>query len=190
MNVAWGVVVTFLALLAWAGQAISWLAPSAAVRWKLMEAEEDVEPDLLGGRARRSGVGHVDAVDDGLGRRDADPRCSAWPYSVWSAVGSICTSVAVDLYRLAMLRRDLRIGAPDNVRLGFVLSAAWAAMAHLHDRRRDPSRSRADEWRQLRSTSVSRLGSCGKEARAMSSEANAPDGTQSAPQSAPSATST
>jgi len=31
--------------------------------------------------------------------------------------------------RAAMLRQDLRIGAPENVRLGFAFSAIWAVMA-------------------------------------------------------------
>ena len=44
MMVMWRVVVAFLSLLAWGGQALSWLSPSTAVRWNVMEAEEDVEP--------------------------------------------------------------------------------------------------------------------------------------------------
>ena len=46
MNIVWGITVVALALLAWAGQTIALLAPTAAVRWKLMEAEADVEPTL------------------------------------------------------------------------------------------------------------------------------------------------
>ena len=130
MNVAWGVVVTLLALLAWVGQAISWVAPSAAVRWKLMEAEDDVEPafwaDVRGEAAWDTVTLWTMVVAGVLLILDA----SAWPY--FGLVGG-----GIYLYfggrgisaRLAMLRRDLRIGAPENVRLGFVFSAAWAAMA-------------------------------------------------------------
>ena len=44
MNILWGLVVTLLSLLAWGGQALSWLSPRTAVRWNVMEAEDDVEP--------------------------------------------------------------------------------------------------------------------------------------------------
>ncbi|MCP4966190.1 MAG: hypothetical protein GY926_13265 [bacterium] len=44
MNVIWGIVVVVLSLLAWGGQTLAWFAPSTAVRWQLMEAEDDVEP--------------------------------------------------------------------------------------------------------------------------------------------------
>jgi hypothetical protein len=44
MNVIWGIVVVASSLLAWAGQTLAWFSPSTAVRWQLMEAEDDVEP--------------------------------------------------------------------------------------------------------------------------------------------------
>ncbi len=44
MDVIWGIVVVVLAALAWGGQTLSWLAPSAAARWGLREADSDVDP--------------------------------------------------------------------------------------------------------------------------------------------------
>jgi hypothetical protein len=44
MTIAWGIVVLLLALLAWGGQVISWLAPDTAVRLSVMESEDSVEP--------------------------------------------------------------------------------------------------------------------------------------------------
>lgn len=44
MNVAWGIVLVVLGLLAWAGQVYSWMAPTAAARLGLTEAEESVYP--------------------------------------------------------------------------------------------------------------------------------------------------
>ena len=44
MGIAWGLVLVALSLIGWGGQVISRLAPTAAVRLGLVEAEEDVEP--------------------------------------------------------------------------------------------------------------------------------------------------
>ena len=46
MTILWGVVVVALGLLAWVGQAISWLAPDTAVRLGLTEPEDSVEPSF------------------------------------------------------------------------------------------------------------------------------------------------
>ncbi|NND03619.1 MAG: hypothetical protein HKN91_12610 [Acidimicrobiia bacterium] len=130
MNVLWGVVVTVLSLLAWGGQVVSWLSPETAVRWKVMEAEDDVEPAFwadVRGEATWDGftlwtmvvAGVLLSLDSG-----------AWPY--FGLVGG-----GIYLYfggrgimsRTAMRRQGLRIGTPENVRLGFVFSAIWAVMA-------------------------------------------------------------
>jgi hypothetical protein len=44
MGVIWGIVVIVLSLLAWGGQAISWLSPATAERLSLTESEDTVEP--------------------------------------------------------------------------------------------------------------------------------------------------
>lgn len=44
MTVAWGIIVTLLALLAWGGQALSWLVPATAVRLGLTESSDSVDP--------------------------------------------------------------------------------------------------------------------------------------------------
>ena len=66
MNVFWGITVVALSLLAWAGQAVSLLAPGAAVRWKLMEAEDGVEG------LERATEQHIDLVvtDQNMPRMD------------------------------------------------------------------------------------------------------------------------
>ncbi len=43
MSTAWGITVVALGLLAWGGQAMSWLAPETAVRLGVMESEETVD---------------------------------------------------------------------------------------------------------------------------------------------------
>ncbi len=46
MTTLWGIVVVALAVLAWMGQLISWLAPDTAVRLSVMESEDSVEPSF------------------------------------------------------------------------------------------------------------------------------------------------
>lgn len=130
MGVLWGVIVTLLSLLGWGGQAVSWLSPSTAVRWKLMEAEGDVEPTFW-----------VDARAEA--RWDALTLWSmtvagimlivgagAWVYFGLVGGGMYLYFGGRGIFaRLAMSRRGLRIGASANVSLGYVFSAIWAAMA-------------------------------------------------------------
>ena len=130
MTVLWGVIVTLLSLLAWGGQLVSWMSPKTAVRWKVMEAESDVEPAFW------TDV-HGEAMWDTLtlwtmvvGGVLLTVGSSAWPY--FGLVGG-----GMYLYfggrgvasRAAMLRHGLRIGAAENVRLGFAFSTIWAVMA-------------------------------------------------------------
>jgi hypothetical protein len=119
-----------LGLLAWLGQLVSWLAPSSAVRLSLMEAEADVEPvywvDIRG-----------EAAWDSL---------TLWTLPLagsllvlgepWWAVFGLIGGGAFLYFagrgivtRRAMQRRELRIGAPQNIRLGYALLATWGAVA-------------------------------------------------------------
>jgi hypothetical protein len=130
MNVLWGVIVTLLALLAWGGQVVAWLSPETAVRWKVMEAEDDVEPafwaDARGEAAWDTFTLWTMVVAGVLLSVDSE----AWPY--FGLVGG-----GMYLYfggrgitsRAAIRGLGLRIGAPENVRLGFAFSAIWAVMA-------------------------------------------------------------
>jgi hypothetical protein len=43
MSTAWGIIVASLALLAWGGQTISWVAPDTAARLGLTESEDSVD---------------------------------------------------------------------------------------------------------------------------------------------------
>ena len=130
MNVLWGVVVTVLSLLAWGGQALSWFAPATAVRWRLMEAEDDVEPtfwaDVRGEALWDTLTLWTMLVAGTLLIADQ----SGWPY--FGLVGGgmfLYFGGRGILTRAAMVRRGLRIGAPQNVRLGYLFSAIWAGMA-------------------------------------------------------------
>ncbi len=128
--VMWGVVVAFLSLLAWGGQALSWLSPSTAVRWNVMEAEEDVEPtfwaDVRAEAAWDTLTLWIMVVAGVLIIVDA----GAWPYFGLVGGGMYLYFGGRGIFaRVAMTRRGLLIGAPQNVRLGLVFSAVWAVMA-------------------------------------------------------------
>ena len=130
MNVVWGVVVVALSMLAWGGQALSWLAPTIAVRWKLMEAEDDVEPTFWAD-ARAEALWDTltlwtMAAAGALLIADVD----AWAY--FGLVGGgmyLYFGGRGILARAAMARRGLRIGSPQSVRVGVFFLAVWAVMA-------------------------------------------------------------
>jgi len=130
MSIVWGVVVVALSLLAWAGQTVSFFAPSTAMRWKLMEAEADVDPsfwaDIRAEALWDTITLWVMAVAGILLIADA----AAWPY--FGLVGG-----GMYLYfggrgistRVTMTRRGLRIGTAGSVRIGIIFLAVWAVMA-------------------------------------------------------------
>jgi hypothetical protein len=130
VNVVWGVVVVALSMLAWGGQALSWLAPTIAVRWKLMEAEDDVEPTFWAD-ARAEALWDTltlwtMAAAGALLIADVD----AWAY--FGLVGGgmyLYFGGRGILARAAMARRGLRIGSPQSVRVGVFFLAMWAVMA-------------------------------------------------------------
>ena len=130
MSVLWGAMVTLLSLLAWVGQALSWLAPATAVRLGLMEAEDDVEPtfwaDMRGEAVWDTLTLWTMVVAGALLIADRP----AWP--LFGLVGGgmyLYFGGRGILARAAMRRQGLRIGSPRNVQLGFVFSAIWATMA-------------------------------------------------------------
>ena len=130
MNVVWGVVVVALSMLAWGGQALSWLAPTIAVRWKLMEAEDDVEPTFWAD-ARAEALWDTltlwtMAAAGALLIADVD----AWAY--FGLVGGgmyLYFGGRGILARAALARRGLRIGLPQSVRVGVSVLTVWAVMA-------------------------------------------------------------
>jgi len=132
MHVLWGLVVLGLSLLGWGGQTISWLRPDTAVRLSLVEAEEDVEPSYwadIRGEARWDAATLWTMVAAGVLLIVDQP---AWAYLglvgggmyVYFAGRGIVT-------RREMARRGFRIGAPANVRIGYVFLAIWGVMGSI-----------------------------------------------------------
>ena len=129
MEVAWGVVLIVLGLLAWGGQTLSWFAPNAAEKLSLVETEETVEPvfwaDIRGESLWDFLTLWTLVVAGGLLLLDHQ----AWPY-----FGLIGGSIYVYFggrgifTRLEMRRRGFRVGESSNVRLGLIMLAVWGVI--------------------------------------------------------------
>jgi hypothetical protein len=130
MNVLWGVVVVVLSLLCWGGQTVSALAPATAVRLRLTEAEQEVEPafwaDARGEAAWDVWTLWTMVVAGVLLILDV----AAWAYFGLAGGGMYLYFSGRGIFaRMAMQRRGLRIGAEADVRLGYAFLAIWAVMA-------------------------------------------------------------
>lgn len=129
MGILWGLVVVALSLLCWGGQVVSWFAPATAVRLTLMEAEDSVEPtyfaDVRGEALWDTLTLWTLVVAGVLLTLDV----SAWAYFglvgggmyVYFAGRGIVT-------RRAMQQRGYRVGAAQNVKLGYRFLAVWGVM--------------------------------------------------------------
>ena len=130
MEVGWGIVIVALGLLAWLGQTVSWLAPGVAMRLSLMEAEADVEPTYW---ADIRGEVVWDTLTLWMLPLAGSLLILGEP--VWAIFGLMGGGAFVYFAgrgvftRRAMQRRGFRIGAPQNVRLGFVLLGIWGIVA-------------------------------------------------------------
>ena len=129
MGILWGLVVVALSLLCWGGQVISWFAPATAVRLTLMEAEDTVEPtyfaDVRGEALWDTLTLWTTLIAGVLLILDV----SAWAYFglvgggmyVYFAGRGIVT-------RRAMQQRGYRVGAAQNVKVGYLLLSIWGVM--------------------------------------------------------------
>jgi hypothetical protein len=130
MRVLWGVIVVLLSLLSWGGQALSLLAPASAVRWKLMEAEDDVEPTFWADARAEALWDTLTLWTMVVAGVLLIADVNAWAY--FGLVGGgmyLYFGGRAILARATMASRGLRIGSPQNVRLGYMFSAVWASMA-------------------------------------------------------------
>jgi len=129
MNIIWGIVVVALSLLAWAGQTLAWLSPSTAVRWQLMEPEDEVEPtfwaDIRAEALWDAITLWVMAVAGVL----LIAGVAAWPYFGLEGGGMYLYFGGRGISaRLTMTRQGIRIGTPESVRTGIAFLVVWAAM--------------------------------------------------------------
>jgi hypothetical protein len=129
MGILWGVVVVALSLLCWGGQAISWFAPATAVRLTLMEAEDTVEPTYFAdvrGEALWDTLTLWTMPVAGLLLIVDSP---AWAYFGLVGGGMYAYFAGRGIFtRRAMQNRGYRVGAAQNVKVGYGFLSIWGVM--------------------------------------------------------------
>ena len=132
MTIVWGIVVLALALLAWAGQTLAWLAPPTAERLSLTDAEADVDPAFYAdvrGEARWDAFSLWTLVVAGVLLIVDSP---AWPYFGLVGGGMFLYFAGRGIStRVAAMRRSIRIGTPSDVRVAFVALSLWGLTAAI-----------------------------------------------------------
>ena len=129
MGILWGLVVVALSLLCWGGQVISWFAPATAVRLTLMEAEDTVEPTYF---ADVRGEALWDTLT--LWTMLVAGVLLVLNVSVWAHFGLVGGGMYVYfagrgiVTRRAMQQRGYRVGAAQNVKVGYLLLSIWGVM--------------------------------------------------------------
>jgi hypothetical protein len=127
MDIAWGVVILVLGLLAWGGQVLAWLAPRRAARLGLVEAEASVEPVFwadIRGEALWDSLSLWTLAAAGLLLVIGEP---AWAYLGLIGGGMYVYFGGRGILTRLMLRRgDFRIGEPGSVRIGLLMLGVWS----------------------------------------------------------------
>lgn len=129
MGVLWGVVVVALSLLCWGGQVISWFAPATAVRLTLMESEATVEPTYF---ADVRGEALWDTLS--LWTMPVAGILLIAGNSAWAYFGLVGGGMYVYfagrgiVTRRAMQQRGYRVGAAQNVKIGYLFLSVWGVM--------------------------------------------------------------
>jgi hypothetical protein len=132
MDIAWGIIILALGLLAWGGQALSWFVPATAERLGLTEAETAVEPAFWAdgrGEALWDILSLWTMAAAGILLVIGDP---AWAY-----LGLIAGGMYVYfggrgiLTRRELIRGGFRVGAPSSVRLGLMMLGVWGVVGAI-----------------------------------------------------------
>ena len=130
MELAWGVVLTLLSFLAWAGQVIYTLSPRWGARLQLGEAEADVDPvffaDARGEAAWDSVILWVLPVA-GILLLQGSPL---WPHFGLVGGGSYLYFSGRNIVTRRMLHKQgIRIGTARNIFTGYLFCTLWGIMA-------------------------------------------------------------
>ncbi len=126
MDLIWGVAIIALGLLAWVGQAISWLAPAAAARLSLADAEGSVDDAFW---ADGRGEALWDAFT--LWTLPLAGLLLLANHEAWTWLGLVGGGMYAYfsgrgiLTRLELRRRGHRIGDPSSVRVGLSALFIW-----------------------------------------------------------------
>ena len=130
MNLALGIAMVVLGLLAWVGQTMAWLAPGPATRLGLIERRDAVEPafwaDLRGEAAWDAQTLWTLPVAGLLLLVDNE----AWPHFSLVGGGMYLYFAGRGIFaRMSLRRSGQRIGTPGSVTSAIVFLALWGAVA-------------------------------------------------------------
>ena len=132
MEFVWGVVIFALGLLAWGGQAVTWIAPERATALSLAESEASVDAVYW---ADIRGEAPWDTFT--LWALPLAGVLLIAGHEAWTWLGLFGGGIYLYfggrglLTRLEMRRRGHRIGEPANVRLNLAMCAVWAAAGSI-----------------------------------------------------------
>lgn len=127
MSTAIGVVTLIVGLVAWLGQGLAFLVPSAAVRLGVLEPEEEVDPTLYVIEAQSMGLSDLllgwtlpaSALLMLL-------RHPIWPYLALIGSGIfIYFSAVIVLSRVYLKREGRSVGRPASVRAAYLFGGIW-----------------------------------------------------------------
>jgi hypothetical protein len=130
MNVAWGVLLIAVGLLAWVGQSIAALRPTTAVRLGLAEPECDVDP-VFAADVRAEAIWDVFI----LWTLPVAGELLIVDHPWWAYAGLVGGGTYLYfagrgiLQRLIMRRRGIRVGTPANVKSAYVFCGLWGIVA-------------------------------------------------------------
>ena len=126
MELLWGVAIVGLGLLAWGGQVVTWLAPEAATRLSLTEAEDAVDAVYW---ADLRGEARWDAIT--LWTLPLAGLLLIVGHQAWAWLGLFAAGMYVYfagrgvLARLELQGRAVRIGEPRDVRVAMGVLVVW-----------------------------------------------------------------
>ena len=129
MSTAVGIVTLIVGLVAWLGQGLAFLVPSAAVRMGVLEPQEEVDPTLYVIEARAMGLS-----DLLLGWiLPASALLMLLHHPIWpqlALIGSgvfIYFSAVIILSRVYLKREGKRVGRPASERAAYLFGGIWIA---------------------------------------------------------------
>jgi hypothetical protein len=130
MNITWGVVLTLLSLIGWAGQVITALSPRTGTKLGLAEPESMVDP-AFAADVRAEAIWDIFV----LWTLPVAGILLILNHSWWAYFGLVGGGMYLYfagrgiLQRLIMKRRGFRIGTPTNVKLAYVFCSLWGVAA-------------------------------------------------------------
>jgi hypothetical protein len=126
-----GILVIIVGLIAWIGQTLAFLTPSLAVRFGVLEPQEEIDPTLYILESKAEGLTDMllswTLPASGLLMLLEQPL---WPYLGLIGGGVyLYFAGVITLSRVFLKRRGKKVGRPASERAVYVFSAIWASSA-------------------------------------------------------------